>query len=395
VELRFFAGGRERELFRTDAEVPRGGRTRVNVAADLAALEERTRASISNNLANIAKALHDYHDSTALMPRAAAPDALPWPFDPARAERAQREWAAHLDLKGIELADPKLGMKFRLVPPGTFQMGTPEAEHAAEIARLESEGGLAQKRLAQSLRAESPRHAVRLSRPFAIGTFEVTFKQFSTFVTEAKYKPVSEQAGGYGHAGGKLEWARGFNWKTVGYAQADLAPVWNVTDADAMQFCEWLSRETGSKFRLPTEAEWEWACRAGTDGRTFWGGSGPGDAREFAWGPAATKPTKHTPQPVGGRKPNAFGLHDTCGNVWEWCSDWFSPTAYSREAQLDPTGPKQSDVASKNPRRALRGGGVGGGGMDIGMHGTNSAARPAVEDLQVCGFRVVWELAKP
>ena len=118
-----------------------------------------------------------------------------------------------------------------------------------------------------------------------------------------KLKTTVEAEGGWGFRDGEIVPGAEFNWQNVGYDQPDLAPVWNVSWDDAVEFCEWLSKKEGKTYRLPTEAEWEYACRAGTVSRTFWGGERPLDANRYAWGRA--KSGGRT-QPVGRLEPNAF-----------------------------------------------------------------------------------------
>jgi formylglycine-generating enzyme required for sulfatase activity len=119
----------------------------------------------------------------------------------------------------------------------------------------------------------------------------------------------------------------------------DELPVMNVSWNDAVAFCEWLTRKEGVRYRLPTEAEWEYACRAGTSTPYFWGDD---DARRdaHAWSAANAGPGPH---PVGRLRPNAWGLYDTNGNVYEYCSDLWSPTAYQAGLLVDPAGPTLGD----------------------------------------------------
>jgi formylglycine-generating enzyme required for sulfatase activity len=120
-------------------------------------------------------------------------------------------------------------------------------------------------------------------------------------------------------------------------------PVENVSWNDATGFCRKLSEKTRRPVRLPSEAEWEYACRAGTKTRFSFGDSEDAIA-EYAWTNANSKTT----HPVGQKKPNAWGLYDMHGNVWEWCQDWFG--AYAAGAVTDPAGP------ASGTHRVLRGG---------------------------------------
>jgi sulfatase modifying factor 1 len=279
----------------------------------------------------------------------AAPPAPRFPFDAATAARYQADYAKAHGVP-VELADAN-GLKFALVPPGTFQMGTPDDEpgRGAEFP-------------------EGPRHAVTLTRPFYLGKHEVTVGQFKTFVAATGYVTDGERTGG-GHAhDATAEWKHraGTSWKNPGYAgpytQRDDHPVVHVSHADATAYCAWLSKR-GDAYRLPTEAEWEWACRAGSAARYWWGPdedatgklANVGDRSlkrvHPAW-PRAVMPMDDGHAfvaPVGNFRPNPFGLHDTLGNVWEFCSTKFGPY---------PAGPV-TDPGDGDPKRgfAVRGGG--------------------------------------
>ncbi len=311
------------------------------------------------------------------------PDAAQVPFDKTKAEKHQKEWADYLGEK-VEFAN-KIGMTLRVIPPGDFQMGAKDDEVKPDITKAEENKNPGWQLLIRSLRAEMPQHPVRITRPFAIGKYEVTVGQFKKFVEATGYKTTAEQVGGYGVKDGAVVWGKDYSWKNVGYQQADLAPVWNVSRDDAVEFCKWLSKEDGRTCRLPTEAEWEWACRAGTDTRTFWNGTRPADALPYAWGGGKTG---HQPQPGGQLKPNAFGLYDMNGNVWEWCDEWFSETYYKDSPTADPPGPSDPEGGKTTRHRVQRGGGVNGGNF-----GMSSTAR-SVHDQEVVGFRVVCEIAR-
>jgi formylglycine-generating enzyme len=122
-------------------------------------------------------------------------------------------------------------------------------------------------------------------------------------------------------------------------------PVVAVSWFDATAYCEWLSSRTGRPFRLPTEAEWERAARAGLEAKLYpWGNDPPQSRSDYAqrWNTG--------PQPVAQQAPNAYGLYDICENVHEWCSDWYAPDYYSVASNHNPQGPASGE------RRASRGG---------------------------------------
>jgi formylglycine-generating enzyme required for sulfatase activity len=123
--------------------------------------------------------------------------------------------------------------------------------------------------------------------------------------------------------------------------------VIHVSWNDAVAYCEWLSEKTGKKYRLPTEAEWEYAVRGGQKSKHYKYAGGD-ELSELAWYNENSGSKTH---PVGGKKANELGLYDMSGNVWEWCQDWYGD--YSSASQTNPTG------ASTGTRRVLRGGSWG------------------------------------
>jgi formylglycine-generating enzyme required for sulfatase activity len=185
--------------------------------------------------------------------------------------------------------------------------------------------------------SEGARHKVKISRPFYMGVYEVTLAEFRQFALDTNYKtePERDGKGAYGKADGKWTQKKEFTWAKMGYDRKDNEPVVNVSWNDAVAFCEWLSKKENVKYRLPTEAEWEYACRAGNNGRYYWGDD---DSKlgEYAWhgGNAGGRP--HS---VGEHKPNAFGLYDMLGNAYEYCSDWWTKEPYPDKEATDPTGP--------------------------------------------------------
>ncbi|MCR9201350.1 MAG: SUMF1/EgtB/PvdO family nonheme iron enzyme [Planctomycetaceae bacterium] len=258
----------------------------------------------------------------------------------------------------------RTGMQLKLIPEGSFLMGS--SQSARELAVKYKEYGANESYLTD----EHPRHRVTLTKPFYMGIHEVTRGQFAVFVRDQNYQTEPERDGeggfGWNEADRKFEgpdpkysW---HSWRNAGVAQTDDHPVVNVTWNDAVAFCQWLSRKEGRTYRLPTEAEWEYACRAETTG-DFHNGDAPeslvkvgniADATARAkyanWTTAVYAADGHVfTAPVGCFQANAFGLYDMHGNVWEWCSD--GPRKYSSRSVTNPIGPTGSGSS-----RVLRGG---------------------------------------
>jgi formylglycine-generating enzyme required for sulfatase activity len=189
-----------------------------------------------------------------------------------------------------------VGLKLVLIRPGKFMMGSPDSEQGHE-------GN------------EGPQHEVTISKPFYMGVTEVTQAQYEAVVGT--------------HASAN---------------RGPANPVERVSWEEATEFCRRLSQKTHKTLRLPTEAEWEYACRAGSKTRFFFGESD--DALdEHAWHSGNSAGITH---PVGQKKPNAWGLYDMAGNMWEWCQDFYGD--YASGAATDPAGP------DSGTHRVLRGG---------------------------------------
>ena len=283
----------------------------------------------------------------------ARPALLKSPFTKQEAVAAQSSWSKTLKTP-VELEN-SIGMKLALIPAGEFQMGS---KFSAEEANRRYPGGKA-----EYYTNEHPRHAVRLTQPFHFGMHEVRVRDFERFVTATGYETTAEKEGsarGF-TADGKWDDVDGLYWRKPGFEQSANHPVTCVSWLDAVAFCEWLSRKEGVTYRLPSEAEWEYACRGGTETVFLWGddpddGEGylnaadlTGTPNGLAWltsfdfrdGYAATAP-------VGSFKANPFSLYDIQGNVTEWCSDWYGN--YPSGSVTDPTGPSTASY------RVFRGG---------------------------------------
>ena len=228
-----------------------------------------------------------------------------------------------------------LGMKFALIKAGEFQMGSPDTDKDAEDA-------------------EKPQHRVRITRPFYLGVHEVTRGQFRQFVDNAHYQTEAEKDGkggvGWNEGANNIEQNPRYTWREAGFEQTDLHPVVNVSWNDALAFAKWLSKKEGKTYRLPTEAEWEYASRAGTTTRYFCGDDAEGlaEVANVADGTAKAKHPDWTTivakdgfvytSPVGHYRPNAWGLYDMHGNVLEWCWDCYGSDFYEGSRVDDPAG---------------------------------------------------------
>ena len=287
-----------------------------------------------------------------------------------------------------------IGMKLTLVPSGEFMMGSGEsAEATAAFFNKTFYGSEVRKTKAGMwevkadwFKDETPQHRVRITKPFCLGTYHVTRGQFRQFVADTKYKTDAEDIEriiqrGMGDKPGADGWCldeerwrylnRGYSWRlnheyswrSTGFEQTDEHPVVCVSWNDAVAFCEWLSRKEGKTYRLPTEAEWEYACRGGTTTR-FSSGDDPETLAKIGNIADATLKAKFPGQkytikssdgwlftsPVGSFQPNAFALCDMHGNALQWCSDWYSEKYYATSPAEDPRGP---DIGSNY--RVIRG----------------------------------------
>jgi len=232
-----------------------------------------------------------------------------------------------------------IGMKLKLIQPGSFMMGSTE-----------------------DYDNEMPVHKVTLTKPFYLGVYEVTQEQY--------------------------ERVMGTNPSNL--KKSDLLPVEMVSWDDAVEFCRKLSAMEGLAYRLPTEAEWEYACRAGTTTPYSMGMTISTDQANYngnyTYGRGANGVYRGKTMEVGSFAPNAWGLYDMHGNVWEWCLDWYDSDYYKTSPERNPTGPASGTY------RVLR-----GGGLNSHPRHSRSAFRldghPPDYRSFISSFRVVREAA--
>jgi formylglycine-generating enzyme required for sulfatase activity len=180
---------------------------------------------------------------------------------------------------------------------------------------------------------ELPVHEVCLTQ-FSIAKFTVTRGEFGRFVRETKYQTDAEIQGGcYIYREGFWRKEDQANWRSPGFTQDDNHPVVCVSWHDAVTYAQWLSQTSKRHFRLPTEAEWEYAARSGGKHQRY-AGSDTVDA--VAWYAANATSMTH---PVGQKQANGLGLFDMSGNVWQWTADWYGAEYYRRSPRMSPVGP--------------------------------------------------------
>ncbi|MCP4698523.1 MAG: formylglycine-generating enzyme family protein [Gammaproteobacteria bacterium] len=241
------------------------------------------------------------------------------------------------------------GPEMVYIPAGKFMMGSPKDEEGRD-------------------NDEGPVHEVALNH-FAIGKFPVTVKEYLHFARamEKHYPEWMEKGSQYHAVTGTDE-----RYKKRGDSLCDEAcPIVGVSWEDVKAYCEWLSAQTGEKYALLTEAQWEYACRAGTATRYYFGDDEK-ELDKYAW---HDNNADRRPQPVGEKEQNGWGLYDMHGNVWEWVNDYWVNKYISSELQTNPRGPESGSS------RVIRGG---------GWDGTARGCRSAMRSGNVPGYRVSY-----
>ena len=246
--------------------------------------------------------------------------------------------------QSLESITNTIGMKLNLIPAGTFMMGSPDTEEHREDDEFQ--------------------HKVTISKAFYMQTTEVTQGQWRAVMHTEPWK--GQEFSKYVKEG-------------ANYAATYIS--WH----DAVAYCKKLSEKESKTYRLPTEAEWEYACRGGTETRWSFGDDEE-DLGDYAWYAKNAWDIEHYAHQVGLKKPNAFGLYDMHGNVYEWCHDYYGEDYYKQSPEKDPTGP------TSGTSRVFRGGSWYDGAR---------SARSASRDSDVAasrylyfrfGFRLVREL---
>ena len=250
------------------------------------------------------------------------------PFDAAQAKKHQQAWADYVGVPVEREVDLPGGgtLTMVLIPPGEFLMGSTEEERARFLEEAEAAND---QRAIDWIRGEAPQHPVRITRPFYLGKYEVMQAQWEALMGSNPSRFTDDAS----------------------------HPVEQVSWDDVQPFLAKLNESRnsqGMKFALPTEAQWEYACRAGTT--AFWHcGDEEAKLQEYAWFNVNSGGKTH---PVGDLLANGFGLYDMHGDVFEWCADWYAPDYYAQSPPNDPSGPRSGS------RRVGRGGGWGNRARD-------------------------------
>ena len=294
------------------------------------------------------------------------PSLLKAPFSAQAARSAQEAWSKHLDTPVVKTNS--IGMKLVLIPPGEFLMGTAREEVDLLVKEAKKFNSSADRSWVED---ELPQHRVRITRPFYLGVYEATQAEFQ--------RVMGRNPSFFSPNGGGKEDVSGLDTSRF--------PVEKVSWYDAVEFCNRLSQREGLRpyyrlegikrdddgsieeakvtvlggpgYHLPTEAQWEYACRAGTTTPFYFGHRSNGTQSNvdgnYPYGTTQKGPYLERTTRVGSYQPNAFGLFDMHGNVWEWCQDWYDDEFYSRSPTDDPVN------RTPGTRRVMRGGSWDGG----------------------------------
>jgi formylglycine-generating enzyme required for sulfatase activity len=291
--------------------------------------------------------------------------------------------------KGVFI-DPETGMAFKYVTGGCYSMGQSPAGKT-ELIRAR---GLEKYQKAYS--DEAPQHEVCVDG-FYMGKYEVTVTQWNTFIQESNYQTDAEKNAGnktgcYSLKNNKWAYAKGRYWNNLGFPQSSNSPVACVSHSDVTQYINWLNQKSSKQYRLPTEAEWEYAARGGTRSSRFWGNTVDKSACQYA-NVAYSKRSRNNyfpcddghkwSSPVGSFSANNYGMYDMLGNMWEWCSDKYESNYYLNSPRNNPPG------ASSGQLYAIRGGSWNGRSSDVRAANRNWAEHNTRKSN--VGFRLVTQ----
>ena len=257
-----------------------------------------------------------------------------------------------------------IGMKLVRIPPGKFMMGSSKKEQDEAVEDHEKiTGEQASDKIRAAFRGQGPQHEVEITKEFWLGIHEVTQKQFKTVMgyNPSHFSRVGEGKPGEKYDDKEVHKPGGGRDKVIDFDNTDDFPVENVSWLEAQEFCKKLSdlaqeKRSGRKYRLPTEAEWEYSCRGNAPSYQFFhfGNSLSSRKANFdgrhPFGEADKGVYLRRTCKVGSYEKNRFGLFDMHGNVNEWCSDWYGKDFYAKSRRLDPSGP------SEGVSRVVRGG---------------------------------------
>jgi formylglycine-generating enzyme required for sulfatase activity len=286
--------------------------------------------------------------------------AADFPLSGDRARKIQRDYAVATGLPMTTFLniDALNSIQFALIPPGRFLTSSTNESSSS---------------------AQPSQHRITISHAIYLATTPITVAQFSAFIKQTNFRTKAEQTGAaFTLINNAWHVTPGASWREPGFDQSPDDPVVEITWPDAVAFCEWISITSGRHVRLPTSAEWEYACRSGTATR-FYVGDSWAELEKAAWCLPNSLERTH---PVAQKIPNAWGLYDMHGNASQWCQDWFG-AAPSADA-VDPTGPATGDQRIKR----------GGSWLDnfVGTSSSSVACNHPNTADSVEGFRILLEV---